>query len=100
VAAVPSQHDSVTPSSLTVETATVVTTDRRVEKSEQRSYSTARTEGTSTSVADTVTWNDWQEVSTTTPLAASSQSGATVRDLANSGSKKGSTEITGVDLKG
>ncbi len=46
--------------------ATVVTTDKRVEEGEAKSYSTTKTEGTSTSNAETETWEEWQEVSTTT----------------------------------
>ncbi len=52
-------------SSLKVETVTTVTTDHVISSGTEKSYSTAKTEGTSTSVADTVTWNEWQEVSRT-----------------------------------
>ncbi|MEM7537045.1 MAG: CARDB domain-containing protein, partial [Chloroflexota bacterium] len=68
VAAFPVPEVDVVASSLKVETVTVVTTDHVISEGSERSYSTAKTEGTSSSVADTVTWNEWQEVSTTTPL--------------------------------
>jgi len=69
VAAYPVPEINVVESSLHVETVTVVTTDHTISEGTERSYSTAKLEGTSTSVADTVTWNDWQEVSRTTPDA-------------------------------
>ncbi len=53
----------VVESSLHVETVTVVTTDHTIAQGTERSYSTAKTEGTSTSIANTESWNDWQEVS-------------------------------------
>ncbi len=72
VAAFPIPEIDVVESSLYVETVTQVTTDHTIGSGTQRSYSTAKTEGTSTSVADTVTWNEWQEVSVTSPLNANS----------------------------
>ena len=50
-------------SSLHMETVTTVTTDHVIASGTEKTYSTAKTEGTSTSVADTQTWNDWVEVS-------------------------------------
>ncbi|MGA9349578.1 MAG: hypothetical protein WBW48_12365, partial [Anaerolineae bacterium] len=70
VAAFPVPEIDVVPSSLVMQAVTVVTTDRRVEQNEQHSYSTAKTEGTSTSLANTVTWNEWEEISKATPGAA------------------------------
>ena len=64
VAAFPIPEIDVAESSLHVETVTTVTTDHTVTEGEERSYSTAKTEGTSSSVADSTTWNDWEEVST------------------------------------
>ncbi|MCW5850976.1 MAG: hypothetical protein KIT87_12955 [Anaerolineae bacterium] len=68
VAAFPVPEIDVVPSSLNLQTVTVVTTDHTIQQNESRSYSTAKTEGTSTAVADSTTWNDWDEVSTTTAL--------------------------------
>ncbi len=63
VAAFPVPEIDVVQSSLHVETVTTVTTDHTIGSGTERSYSTAKTEGTSTSVANTETWNEWQEVS-------------------------------------
>ena len=58
---------------LKITTVTEVTTDRVITSGTEKSYSTAKTEGTSTSVANTTTWEEWQEISLTTPeLQASS----------------------------
>jgi len=65
VAAFPVPEVDVVESSLHVEAVTTVTTDHTISSGTERSYSTAKTEGTSTSVADTVTWNEWEEISTT-----------------------------------
>jgi hypothetical protein len=70
VAAFPVPEVDVVESSLHVETVTTVTTDHTIASGTERSYSTAKTEGTSTSVANTVTWNEWQEVSETRPSLA------------------------------
>lgn len=72
VAAFPVPEVDVIESSLHVQTVTTVTTDHTIASGTEKSYSTAKTEGTSTSVADTVTWNDWQETSTTVPLDGTS----------------------------
>ncbi len=61
-AAFPVPEVDVVPSSLKVETVTVVTTDHTISEGTEKSYSTAKTEGSSTSVANTKTWNEWQEV--------------------------------------
>lgn len=53
-------------STFKMRTATVVTTDERHEEGETKSYSTTKTEGTSTSDAETETWENWQEYSKTT----------------------------------
>lgn len=66
VTAFPVPEIDVVESSLHVETVTVVTTDHTISEGTERSYSTSKMEGTSTSVADTMTWNEWQEVSLTT----------------------------------
>lgn len=46
-----------------MESVTTITTDHTISSGTEKSYSTAKTEGTSTSLADTVTWNNWEEVS-------------------------------------
>ncbi|MGB5051468.1 MAG: CARDB domain-containing protein [Caldilineaceae bacterium] len=63
VAAFPVPEIDVVASSLKVETVTTVTTDHVISEGTEKSYSTAKTEGTSTSVANTETWNNWQETS-------------------------------------
>ena len=72
VAAYPIPTISVVPSSFVVKAVTTVTTERTVSDSEEHSYSTSATKGTSTSLADTVTWNGWDEqsVAKTTPVYA------------------------------
>ncbi|RLC58534.1 MAG: hypothetical protein DRI80_13735, partial [Chloroflexota bacterium] len=57
VAAFPVPEIDVVESSLHVETVTTVTTDHTIAEGTERSYSTSKTEGTSSSVADTETWN-------------------------------------------
>ena len=58
----------VITSSLHAQTISIVTTDHVIASGTEKTYSTAKTEGTSTSVANTTTWNDWEEVSDTTPI--------------------------------
>jgi PKD repeat protein len=57
--------DVMTGKTFQMRLATVLTTDERHEEGETKSYSTTKTEGTSTSNAETETWEDWQEVSRT-----------------------------------
>src|SRR5205823_755981 len=52
-------------------------TDHTIGQGTERSYSTATTEGTSTSSADTVTWNHWEEGSETKPLSGATSTVAT-----------------------
>lgn len=66
VAAFPVPEIDVVASSLKVETVTTITTDNVITEGTEKSYSTAKTEGTSTSVANTETWNEWQETSIAT----------------------------------
>ncbi|GIV80148.1 MAG: hypothetical protein KatS3mg050_4542 [Litorilinea sp.] len=54
VAAFPVPEIDVVESSLHVETVTTVTTDHTISEGTEKSYSTSKTEGTSTSVANTV----------------------------------------------
>ncbi len=67
VAGFPVPEVDVVDSSLHVETVTIVTTDHTIASGTEESYSTAKTEGASTSVANSVMWNEWQEVSVATP---------------------------------
>ncbi len=74
VAALPRLNFSVIPDAegamFRLQTATVVTTDERHEEGETKSYSTTKTDGTSTSDAETETWENWQEYSKTTEAAS------------------------------
>ncbi|MFZ4664051.1 MAG: hypothetical protein ACOYNY_44040, partial [Caldilineaceae bacterium] len=66
-----------------VRLATVVTTDERHEEGETKLYSTTKTNGTSTSNAETETWEEWQEVANTNAAivvnAAASPRNSTVK---------------------
>ncbi len=61
VAAFPVPEIDVVQSSLHVETVTTVTTDHTISSGTEKSYSTAEAQGTSTSIANAETWNNWQE---------------------------------------
>lgn len=61
VAAFPSPEVEVVNSSIKVETVTEVTTDHVISNGSERNYTTSETNGTSSSVTETVTWNEWQE---------------------------------------
>ena len=73
VAAYPEPQIDVVQSSFVMKAVTTVTTEKTVSDSEEHSYSTAKTEGNSTSQSDTVSWSDYQEAtvgtSTTTPVS-------------------------------
>ncbi len=62
VAAFPVPEIDVVESSLRVETVTVVTTDYTIAEGTQKSYSTSKTKGQESRVANTETWNEWQEI--------------------------------------
>ncbi|MDF1515099.1 MAG: thrombospondin type 3 repeat-containing protein, partial [Anaerolineae bacterium] len=70
VAALPRIDFTIVPGAngadFVMQTATVVTTDERHEEGESKLYSTTKTDGTSTSDAETKTWENWQEYSKTT----------------------------------
>ena len=84
VAGFPVPEVDVVASSFRVELVTTVTTANGTMTEQTQSYSTAKTEGTSTSVADTKTWNNWVEVSdSTTSIGA--QSSAEVYASAHDG---------------
>jgi hypothetical protein len=68
VAAFPFPEISLEPSSLYVEAVTIITTDHIISTGTENSYSTAMTEGISTSISTTETWNSWQQVSFTTEM--------------------------------
>lgn len=71
VAGLPVVEIDIVPSSLNVKTVTTITTDKTISQGTEKSYSTATTEGTSTSVSDTETWNNWVETSISTPQVSS-----------------------------
>ncbi len=73
VAALPSPSIDVNESSLNLQTVSVITTDHTISQGTERIYSTAKSQGTSTSVANTDTWNEWQEVSRTSPVSSQVQ---------------------------
>jgi len=75
VAAYPVPEIDVVESSLHVETVTEIKNEHTILTGTERSYSTAKTEGTSTSVTEGVTWNDWQEISTTRPIEERAEDG-------------------------
>ena len=65
VATFPVPEVDVVESSLHVQTVTTVTTDHIIGSGTEKSYSTAKTEGTSKGEEDTTTWNNWEESSET-----------------------------------
>jgi len=67
VAAYPVIHVDAVPGTFHVETVTELHLDQTVITGTAKTYGTSETRGVSDSVADTVTWNEWQEVSTTRP---------------------------------
>ncbi len=76
VAAFPKLEINIVPdatgSDFRIVTTSVITTNKVIEKGETISYSTTKNEGTSTSNADTSTWEEWQEISNTTESTSSS----------------------------
>lgn len=73
VAAFPAPEVSVIPGSWTVDPVTTITTQQGQMTQQEHSYETSVMRGESTSIADTVTWNNWEEVSEAieTPLSYS-----------------------------
>lgn len=71
-AAFPVPEASVVPDSWVVERVTVITTEEGQMTQTAHYYETSVTEGTRESIANTVTWNEWEEVSQAveTPLVA------------------------------
>jgi len=75
VAAFPVIDVSIVPNSLTMARITTITTISGTMTMAQKSYSTSVTNETSDSIANTTTWNSWQEVSqATSKVSAPSQS--------------------------
>jgi hypothetical protein len=66
VAGFPVPEVEVVVAWLHVQTVTTVTTDHTIGSGTEKSYSTAKTQGISSSVANTEMWNEWEEVSHTT----------------------------------
>ncbi len=73
VAAFPNIDVSVDPHSWHMQRVTVITTQKGQMTQAQHTYQTSVTHGESTSLANTATWNNWQEVSQAieTPLGSS-----------------------------
>ncbi|MCA0352064.1 MAG: carboxypeptidase regulatory-like domain-containing protein [Chloroflexi bacterium] len=71
MAAFPVPAIDLVPNSLRVQTVTEIRTDHTIITGTERLYSTASTEGTSSSIANEVNWNAWEEqsIATTIPLA-------------------------------
>jgi hypothetical protein len=67
VAAFPVPEVDVVPNTLRVDRITIITTSNGNMVETTKTYSTSKTEGTSTSLENTETWNNWQEYSETTP---------------------------------
>ncbi len=95
VAAFPFPEVDVVPSSLNMTAVTVITTDHTITEGEEHTYGTATTNGTSTSLANTETWNEWIEVSKTT---ATGQNSPSLNPTFNS-SEAGNSEISGQAIK-
>jgi hypothetical protein len=81
VAAFPVPEASVVPGSWTVERVTVITTQEGQMVEDTHTYETSVTQGQSTSIANTVTWNEWEEVSQAveTPLGGLPRVGNSVQ---------------------
>ncbi len=99
VAAFPVPEIDVVPSSLHVQTVTTVTTDHTIAEGVERSYATTKTQGTSSATSDTVTWNDWQEVSVATPLEPSGDASAAFDFPAYDPEKVKSMEANALQLR-
>ncbi len=84
VAAFPVPEVSVIPGSWKVERVTTITTQQGQMTQTTNTYETAVTRGQSTSIADTVTWNNWEEVSqaVSTPLSRNASRSAAPRSVA------------------
>jgi hypothetical protein len=62
VSAFPDPEVEVVPSSISMNRVTVITTSEGTMQGTEKTYGTSSTKGTSTSVANTESWNEWQAV--------------------------------------
>ncbi len=85
VAAFPIPEVSVVPGSWKVERITTITTSEGAMAQTTKEYGSSVTKGQSTSIADTVTWNNWEEVSESveTPLTGNTLSVSEVSPESN-----------------
>jgi hypothetical protein len=84
VAAFPAPEVYVTPGSWHVERVTTITTSQGEMTQTSNTYETSVMRGQGTSIADTVTWNNWEEVSQAieTPIGNVSAAGGSRSSLA------------------
>lgn len=75
VAAFPVPQVSVEPGTWHVERVTTITTEEGEIVQTNNTYETSVTRGQSTSIADTVTWNEWEEVSQAVETPLGQQTG-------------------------
>ncbi len=87
VAAFPQPEVDVTANSWRVTRVTTITTSQGQMTQAEHSYQTSVTEGQSTSIADTVTWNNWQEVSEAVEAPLSANLVASASPTAAAGSR-------------
>jgi hypothetical protein len=66
VAAFPEPEVEIIPSSIIITQKTEITNTKGTSTGTEKSYGTSTTKGTSSSIANTETWNSWQEVSDST----------------------------------
>lgn len=88
VAALPVVNVAVAPNSWHVQRVTTITTQQGQMTQTGTTYQTSETQGESTSIANTQSWNNWQEVSQalSTPVVQSERvAGATTVSLATTG---------------
>ncbi len=72
VAAFPEPQVDVVPSSLNLTRVTTITTSEGTMQGTEKTYGTTTLNGTSSSVAHTLSWNEWQSVSVSRPDEMSS----------------------------
>ncbi len=106
VAAFPQPEVNVTPGSWHVTRVTTITTSQGQMTQTEHSYETSATQGQSTSIADTVSWNNWEEVSQAieTPLLARPAAVQALAECTPAGSLKcrawGATKLVSGGLGG
>ncbi|MBA3947370.1 MAG: hypothetical protein H0X37_22780 [Herpetosiphonaceae bacterium] len=81
VAAYPVIHVDAVPGSFRVETVTEIHADTTIITGTAKTYGTSETRGVSDAVANTSTWNNWQEVATTTALGKASRASGTSHSI-------------------